>query len=184
MDTKQAILAATITCIERKGLHKTTSRDIAAEAGVNVAAINYHFGTKAALTERAMALTVENGMEDFQALLMDLTVPFKLRVRRFYECILHGGMRYPNITRAHLHGTIIDGQPPGPYLLRLQELIERALDSVSPDDTLLSRPALASALETGMCAVLMRCLQPRLFTMRGSFSIEEEARRLVRLIPD
>ena len=45
---------ATRTCIATKGLAATTSRDITAEAGANLAAITYHFGSKERLVGEAL----------------------------------------------------------------------------------------------------------------------------------
>jgi AcrR family transcriptional regulator len=53
-ETRRALLTATRTCIGRKGLAATTSRDITAEAGANLAAITYHFGSKEELVADAL----------------------------------------------------------------------------------------------------------------------------------
>jgi AcrR family transcriptional regulator len=53
-DTPTSLLAATRRCIGRRGLAATTSRDIAAEAGANLASITYHFGSKDELVARAL----------------------------------------------------------------------------------------------------------------------------------
>jgi AcrR family transcriptional regulator len=52
--TAEALLAATRRCVGRKGLAATTSRDITAEAGANLAAITYHFGSKDKLVAEAL----------------------------------------------------------------------------------------------------------------------------------
>lgn len=186
MDTKQQIILATIDCIERLGLQVVTSRDIATAAGVNVAAVNYHFGTKQRLLERAMQVTIDNGMEDFRALLGATDQPFRTRMRRFYVRLLQGGQEYPNITRAHLYASVVEGEPPGPFLRRLSALLQETLDRVTPDETVLEPAELARAVETGMNSALMRCLHPQLIevTPVGAAGVEEEARRLLRLLPD
>lgn len=53
-ETRQALLAATRACVGRKGLAATTSRAITAEAGANLAAITYHFGSKDGLVADAL----------------------------------------------------------------------------------------------------------------------------------
>ena len=47
--TKERVLAAATSLFAERGFHGTTVRDIAARAGANVAAGNYHFGSKKAL---------------------------------------------------------------------------------------------------------------------------------------
>src|SRR5581483_7759600 len=48
-DTKARLLAAASELFAERGFHGTTIRDIAARAGVNVAAGHYHYGSKKAL---------------------------------------------------------------------------------------------------------------------------------------
>jgi AcrR family transcriptional regulator len=47
--TKDRLLAAATTLFAQRGFHGTTARDIARHAGVNLAAGNYHYGSKKAL---------------------------------------------------------------------------------------------------------------------------------------
>jgi len=54
IDTRDRLLRAARRCIASKGLAGTTSRDITATAGVNLAAITYHFGSKEDLVAEAM----------------------------------------------------------------------------------------------------------------------------------
>ncbi|MHB8670411.1 MAG: TetR/AcrR family transcriptional regulator [Acidimicrobiales bacterium] len=53
-DTRERLLRATRRCITSKGLAGTTSREITAKAGVNLAAITYHFGSKEDLVAAAL----------------------------------------------------------------------------------------------------------------------------------
>ncbi len=53
-DTRERLLRATRRCIASKGLAGTSSRDITATAGVNLAAITYHFGSKDELVAEAL----------------------------------------------------------------------------------------------------------------------------------
>lgn len=54
VDTRTRLLSGALACIRDRGLAATTSRDIAAAANVNLAAITYHFGSKDALVARAL----------------------------------------------------------------------------------------------------------------------------------
>ncbi|PLX72334.1 MAG: hypothetical protein C0615_12250 [Desulfuromonas sp.] len=48
-DTKTRILDAAETLFARDGFHFASLRSITSEADVNLAAVNYHFGSKEAL---------------------------------------------------------------------------------------------------------------------------------------
>ena len=184
MDTKQRIVQATITCIAQNGLKNTTSRDIAAAGSVNVAAINYHFGTKQRLIDLAMRSTVDTALEELSEILHTPGRSFRNRLWDFYVALLRRGRAQPNITRAHLYGSLIDGEAPGPYLQGITVLLRETLDDLQPDDSILASHERARAIESGLNAVLMRCLHPGLCDLGppGSDRIEDEARRLVRLI--
>jgi len=56
MGNREALLRGARQCIDHSGLARTTARDIAAAAGVSLAAIGYHFGTTEALL-REVVLT-------------------------------------------------------------------------------------------------------------------------------
>lgn len=53
-ETRQRLLDGTRACIRSRGLVATTSREITATAGVNLAAITYHFGSKDELVAEAL----------------------------------------------------------------------------------------------------------------------------------
>lgn len=55
MGNREDLLDGAMRCLRERGWARTTVRDIAAAAGVSHAAIGYHFGTREALLEQAMA---------------------------------------------------------------------------------------------------------------------------------
>ena len=59
LSTKTRIIVGAVACIEQDGLHSLTIRKIAEQADVNVAAVNYHFGTKANLINEVLKSTTE-----------------------------------------------------------------------------------------------------------------------------
>ncbi len=59
MGNREDLLAGAITCLKEKGWARTTVRDIAAAAGVNHAAIGYHFGSRDALLTQALVESVD-----------------------------------------------------------------------------------------------------------------------------
>ena len=53
-ETATALKEAALVCLARSGLAGTTSREITREAGANLAAITYHFGSKDRLVAEAL----------------------------------------------------------------------------------------------------------------------------------
>jgi len=61
-DTRQRLVEGVTTCIRERGLAAASSRAIAAEAGANLAAITYHFGSKEALVAEALLGTIRRAL--------------------------------------------------------------------------------------------------------------------------
>jgi AcrR family transcriptional regulator len=51
---RDKLLDGALVCLRERGYGNTSSRDIARAAGVNIASINYHFGSKDALLDDAL----------------------------------------------------------------------------------------------------------------------------------
>lgn len=58
-DTRERILSAAERLFAQKGVEKTSTREITAEAAVNVASLHYHFRSKERLTEEIFARLAE-----------------------------------------------------------------------------------------------------------------------------
>lgn len=59
MGNRDALLDGATACLYDKGYARTTARDIATAAGVSLAAIGYHFGSKEALLNAALERAIE-----------------------------------------------------------------------------------------------------------------------------
>jgi AcrR family transcriptional regulator len=68
MGNREDLLAGALECLKEKGWARTTVRDIAAAAGVNHAAIGYHFGSRDALLTEAFISAMEEWGEAIAAL--------------------------------------------------------------------------------------------------------------------
>ena len=64
MGNREALLDGAKRCLIEKGYSKTTARDVAEAAGVSLAAIGYHFGSKESLLEQAFMAAMEDWFED------------------------------------------------------------------------------------------------------------------------
>jgi AcrR family transcriptional regulator len=71
MGNREALLEGANKCLSDKGYARTTARDIAAAAGVSLAAIGYHFGTTEALLDEAVFAGIGQWAEDLGRLLAE-----------------------------------------------------------------------------------------------------------------
>lgn len=64
MGNQEDLLSAAKRCLHEKGYARTTARDIATAAGVSLAAIGYHYGSKEALLNEALRQAIEEWGDD------------------------------------------------------------------------------------------------------------------------
>jgi TetR/AcrR family transcriptional regulator len=106
--TREAVLAAGAALFAEAGFAGATTAAIAARAGVNKAAIHYHFGTKRRLYEAI----VREGFTAFLARLAPLrgsNRPAPERLRRFVEAYAETAGRRPAFVRMFLREVITGG---------------------------------------------------------------------------
>ncbi|WP_432038424.1 TetR/AcrR family transcriptional regulator [Streptomyces cucumeris] len=65
MGNREKLLEAARQCLFEKGYERTTVRDLASAAGVSMAAIGYHFGSKEALLNQALFEALDSGDQAF-----------------------------------------------------------------------------------------------------------------------
>jgi AcrR family transcriptional regulator len=101
---REKILVSAINQIEKEGVHSITTRKIAKLAGVNIAAINYYFGTKEKLISEALEYTLDQAFSDSEAkkALDARGSDIYPELRRFFLHIFSGAIQYPGITKAHI----------------------------------------------------------------------------------
>lgn len=96
--TKDKIVKATLDIISGEGFQNVTIRKIAGMAGVNVAAVNYHFGSKDAVINEALNMVTIQMEEAFSCLKSSELEPaarLESFVRQYSQVILE----YPDIIR-------------------------------------------------------------------------------------
>ncbi len=106
--TKESILDAAEALFAERGFDATSLRAITSAARVNLAAVNYHFGSREALIEAVLARRVEpmneqrlQRLSDLQAHYGTAAVPLRELIRAFVAPALelshdrsHGGQRF------------------------------------------------------------------------------------------
>jgi AcrR family transcriptional regulator len=91
LSNRDALLAGAKECLLEKGYNRTTARDIAAAAGVSLAAIGYHFASKDALLTEALLLAFGEWDRDLQEVLR-AGVPAKVTPAERFEATWAGIM--------------------------------------------------------------------------------------------
>jgi len=174
--TREAILLATIDCIEEHGLEKVTTRMIAERAGANVASINYYFRTKGHLIEEALTLTVTHMLEDVMVTIEDRTLSFQQVLRDVLFYLIKGGAEWPGISSAHLYSVIVendyDSVSAKTILQAFDRLHERA-QSELPDQ---APEYLRLLLADIFAAVMFKMPAQGFFKLDESYQPEDEAR--------
>jgi AcrR family transcriptional regulator len=75
MGNREALLDGAERCLVDKGYARTTARDIASAAGVSLAAIGYHFGSKEELLQAALRRSLDKWGEGVAALVAERGIP-------------------------------------------------------------------------------------------------------------
>lgn len=103
MGNREALLEGAKRVLLEKGYAKTTARDVAEAAGVSLAAIGYHFGSKESLLEQAFMAAMEEWFEDDEE---DRYREYPLgsleRFRTFFEEVLASFPRQRALLRLNL----------------------------------------------------------------------------------
>lgn len=124
---RQRLIVAAIACIEREGIEGATVRRIAAEAGANIAAINYYFGGKEALLEAVFAATLHEAFPKALGELREAIVAHQGAIRAGTRAFLAGylvhALNYPRLSTAHLRDALLGGDYSGPAVQEIRRFI-------------------------------------------------------------
>lgn len=99
--TKQLILQTTLQLLETQGLKNVNIRKIAAQAGVNIAAVNYHFGSKDQVIYEALEI-LRNNFEAAFSHLQSSQNPPRERLVGFMTAYCETVFTYPNLVKAFI----------------------------------------------------------------------------------
>lgn len=123
MATREQIIAVTLEAIQSEGLSALTIRQIAERAGVNVAAVNYHFGSKDALVNEVLVELTAGLRSAFAGLAEDNASP-RQRLHRFLDAFSSVLLRHPDVYRQAIGTGLLGGDAQRHYLsfLRVEGL--------------------------------------------------------------
>lgn len=107
---KAVLLKATMELLEEaEQPEKVTSRQIAARAGVNLAMINYYFGSKEALTSQAIAEILNVSAGIFKSP-VNPSEPPKERLRHILRKICHVVVKYQRYTSIYVPHLLLEDE--------------------------------------------------------------------------
>lgn len=155
---EQRILEATIACIEQDGIDNLTTRKIAEQAGVNVAAINYYFRSKERLVEEVMKMTIRHMQEDLLEIIHQESTPFLQRLENVVIWLIEGGKRFPKMLMAHMYGILVEKRTDTLAMRMFQDIFEQmyrqavAAYPASPPENV--RAALAQVMSAAFYTML------------------------------
>lgn len=113
--TREQILDVALDCIQREGLASLTTRLIAERAGVNVAAVNYHFGSKEALINEVL-IVLTTGLRNAFMRLADRDTSPRERLHRFLDELSVALQQHPDVYRQALAMGMFSGDAHQQYL--------------------------------------------------------------------
>ena len=129
-DPTTRLLHAALDEIERHGLAHLTVRSVAAAADVNIAAVNYYFRSKDALVAAALKGSIDHVAADTEPLLARMDDEPEEALTELLGYLLEGSLRFPRVSKAHLHEAFVDGEYGGPFPKLFASILLRARASL------------------------------------------------------
>ena len=171
--TAARIVLAAVTCIERDGLPSLTIRDIAAEAGVNVAALNYYFRSKDILIAQVLRDRFDHFVQDITAIIDETSQPEEARLFDVLLYLLNGALDWPRVLQAILYTNLTDQEVGLALSDRLAEVVGKLRGVVGKEDP---RAATMRAAQL-VSAVVFPGVFPSMFEKLPSLGLRGPGRR-------
>jgi AcrR family transcriptional regulator len=108
-NVREQLIKVTIRLLtESRSPGKITARQIAAEAKVNLALINYYFHSKNELLNIAVSIILENKAEKLMEI-YSMDIPAKQKLIKFLTTIVEIIMEYTDILKPHISYILLEG---------------------------------------------------------------------------
>ena len=173
--TQEAILLATIDCINENGLEHLTTRMIAEKAGANIASINYYFRTKEILVNQALEITIKHMLEDVNETVNNEDLGFREILQDVIYYLISGASKNTGISSAHLYRLVIekdyDSISAISFLTAFNTLFDRAVTNFPDQD----RDKLRRILASIFSSIMFMTLTPFFFQLKEEKQLSEEA---------
>lgn len=134
--TRERIIRATLAEIDRVGVDGLTIRGITDAAGVNSAAVNYHFGSKDRLLEEVLDRAAGRGLwgtlDELRGLIEDNNGDVRSGLEEYLSEFLPDLLAHPRRLAARLHRPLTAQAYDGPRVDELTGYLEGFLEIVGP----------------------------------------------------
>jgi AcrR family transcriptional regulator len=121
MDKKEQIMSSAVELFAEKGFEATSIRELAAKAGVNVAMVNYYFGSKDKLFEAMVEKKASFMRDKLEAIAANNKLSDIEKVDAIIDNYIERMLQQPDYTRV-LHQELLTKQRAG-----LQEIIRKKI---------------------------------------------------------
>jgi AcrR family transcriptional regulator len=162
-NVREQIITATVELIEQKGLPQVTVRGIARAARVNIAAINYYFGSKEKLLDAVLLFTLDNAFSDPLAELSTRSLTPDEVLQVVLADWLQGAVNYPGITRAHVLGHHLAKRQHSRSVDRLNGFLKALAEHVQKLQPEADPDAIRLSIVQKISAVILPAMLPELF---------------------
>lgn len=136
--TREDLLAAAKQCLAERGYARTTVRDVVAASGANLAAINYHFGTRDKLLNQAMLESTGTAVNRIlESLPADTPGDLPLFLQRLIESFTTDGALWAATIESmaqSLHSAELRGETGAAQQRAREGLAQHFAPSARPDD--------------------------------------------------
>lgn len=119
-NAKKRILNSTLYIIGKEGFQNVTVRKIAAAADVNIASINYHFGSKDNVINEALKCVTSKFITSFKILNNKELAPIE-RMRNFLRSYSDVSVEYPDVFRNFISKLIYNEEIEPDYMKFIQQ---------------------------------------------------------------
>lgn len=127
---RERLIEAAIEQIEAHGLAKLTVRAVAATANANVASVNYYFRSKDALVAAALETSIQNMVSDCNAYVDAMADRPEEALSELLAYLFEGGLRFPQLSKAHLHAAFTDDDYTGVFPVRFTPVMRRLAKAI------------------------------------------------------
>jgi len=177
------IILATIECLGHFGVGGTTVRRIARTAGVNIASINYYFGSKESLLDAAFQQTLHEALPETLVQLSDSIARHQGNIeagtRAFFREYLVNAFAHPRIAVAHLHDALLDQDYSGAAVRATRDFVEKFYHLVAPAMLQRTEAERRTAVRHVWATIYALAMLPQLFGIpREALAGEEMVGRL------